>query len=73
MIKIIDFRGAKLSSHNLEYDGRAGEKKGIIFNNEFWFLKFPKNTMGMYYVKGLSYATSPLSEYLVSNIYRILG
>ncbi len=53
MIKMIDFSDAKLSSRNLEYGGRAGEKKGIIFNNEFWFLKFPKNTMGMNNVKGL--------------------
>jgi len=22
------------------------EKKGIIFNNEFWFLKYPKNIYG---------------------------
>lgn len=73
MTKMIDFSDAKLSSRNLEYGGRAGEKKGIIFNNEFWFLKFPKNTIGMNNVKGLSYVTSPLSEYIGSNIYRILG
>ena len=73
MTKMIDFSDAKLSFLNLEYGGRAGEKKGIIFNNEFWFLKFPKNTIGMNNVKGLSYVTSPLSEYIGSNIYRILG
>ena len=38
MTKMIDFCDAKLSSRNLEYGGREGEKKGIIFNNEFWFL-----------------------------------
>ena len=73
MKQIIDFSSYPLSSRNLEYGGRAGEKKGIIFNNDFWFLKFPKNTQNMKNVKGLSYATSPLSEYIGSNIFKILG
>ena len=73
MIEMIDFTNCKLSSRNLEYGGRAGEKKGIIYNNDFWFLKFPKSTLGMDKIKGLSYVTSPLSEYIGSNIYRILG
>ena len=62
MIEMFDFTNCELSSRNLEYGGRAGEKKGIIYNNDFWFLKFPKNTLGMDKVKGLSYVTSPLSE-----------
>lgn len=73
MIDIIDFSNFKLSKRNLEYAGRAGEKRGIIYNDEPWFLKFPKNTLGMKNVDGLSYATSPLSEYIGSNIYKILG
>ena len=73
MIEMIDFTNCELSSRNLEYGGRAGEKKGIIYNNDFWFLKFPKNTLGMDKVRGLSYVTSPLSEFIGSNIYRILG
>ena len=73
MIEMIDFTNCELSSRNLEYGGRAGEKKGIIYNNDFWFLKFPKNTLGMDKIKGLSYVTSPLSEYIGSNIYHILG
>ncbi len=73
MIEIIDFSKCPLSDRNLEYAGRAGEKRGIIFNSEHWFLKFPKNTIGMNKVTGLSYVTSPLSEYIGSQIYRILG
>ena len=73
MNMLVDFSNCQLSSRNLEYGGRAGEKKGIIYNGDFWFLKFPKNTSGMNNVKGLSYVTSPLSEYIGSNIYRILG
>lgn len=72
-MNIIDFTNCELSDRNLEYAGRAGEKRGIIYNNEYWFLKFPKNTLGMNRVTGLSYVTSPLSEYIGSNIYRILG
>lgn len=73
MIKIIDFTDCKLSSRNLEYGGRAGEKRGIIFNDQFWFLKFPKNTSNLENINDLSYVTSPLSEYLGSHIYQILG
>ncbi len=73
MIEIVDFTNCKLSNRNLEYAGRAGEKRGIIYNNELWFLKFPKNTIGMNRVTGLSYVTSPLSEYICSQIYKILG
>lgn len=70
---MIDFTNCKLSDRNLEYAGRAGEKRGIIYNNEHWFLKFPKNTLGLNNVTGLSYVTSPLSEYIGSQIFKILG
>lgn len=72
-MEIIDFTNATLSSRNLEYAGRAGEKRGIIYNNENWFLKFAKNTLGMDKVNGLSCVTSPLSEFIGSQIYKILG
>ena len=42
MTKVIDFSNCELSPRNLEYGGRAGEKKGIVYKNSFWFLKFPK-------------------------------
>lgn len=73
MIELFDFTNCQLSNRNLQYAGRAGEKRGIIFNNEYWFLKFPKNTIGMSKVSGLSYVTSPLSEYIGSQIYKELG
>lgn len=59
---MIDFSNCELSSRNLQYGGRAGEKKGILYHDNFWFLKFPKNTIGMDNVNGLSYTTSPLCE-----------
>lgn len=73
MIGLINFSDCELSNRNLQYGGRAGEKRGVIYKNEFWFLKFPKNTIGMRKVDGLSYVTSPISEYIGSHIYKILG
>lgn len=70
---IVDFSNCLLSNRNLQYAGRAGEKRGIIYDGENWFLKFPKNTLGMRKTGTLSYVTSPLSEYIGSHIYQILG
>ena len=56
----------------ITYGGHSGSKKGIIINNERWFLKYPKSTKSMN-VEGISYTTSPLSEYLGSNIYKLIG
>ena len=73
MIEIINFTDYALSDRDLQYAGRAGEKRGIIYNGDYWFLKFPKNTIGMNRVTGISCVTSPLSEYIGSHIYEILG
>lgn len=70
MVELIDFSDSKLSSRNLQYTGKDGKKRVIIYNDEFWFLKFPKNTKNE---DALSYAKSPLNEYIGSNIYKILG
>lgn len=67
MIEIINFTDYALSDRDLQYAGRAGEKRGIIYNGDYWFLKFPKNTIGMNRVTGISYVTSPLSEYIGSH------
>lgn len=54
------------------FDGKAGAKKSIIFNNEKWILKFGKTTKSMNDVK-ISYTTSPICEYIGSHIYNMLG
>lgn len=55
------------------YGGNAGTKLSFTKENgENWFLKFSKTTRSMKNAK-ISYTTSPLSEYLGSNIYKILG
>lgn len=34
-MKLIDFSNCPLSDRNLEYAGSAGEKRGIIYNNDY--------------------------------------
>lgn len=70
MIKIENFD--LLASSGISYGGHGGSKKGIIINNERWFLKYPKSTKSMN-AEGLSYSTTPLSEYLGSHIYESIG
>ncbi|MBS9776401.1 MAG: HipA domain-containing protein, partial [Fusobacterium sp.] len=55
------------------YGGNAGNKKSFVKENgENWFLKFPKTTKYFNNVD-ISYTTSPLSEYIGSQIYKELG
>ena len=70
MIKIYDFNSMMPSG--ISYGGHGGSKRGIILNNERWFLKYPKSTRSMD-VEGISYSTTPLSEYLGSHIYASIG
>ncbi len=70
MIKIENFDSLKPSG--ISYGGHGGSKRGIMINDERWFLKYPKSTKSMD-VKGLSYSTTPLSEYLGSHIYESIG
>ena len=70
MIKINDFDSCVPSG--ISYGGHGGSKRGIIIDNEKWFLKYPKSTKSMG-VQGMSYSTTPLSEYIGSHIYKMLG
>ena len=70
MAFLIDFTDTL--NNNLLYGGNAGLKKGIIFRNENWIIKFPQDTSEFEGVD-ISYTTSPLSEYVGSHIYEILG
>lgn len=72
MDKLCDFDRFPVSDRNGAYGGRAGAKEGISIKGEYWMIKYPKSTKGM---RGplISYSTSPLSEYIGSHIYEILG
>ncbi|MBE6130599.1 MAG: CtkA family protein [Erysipelotrichaceae bacterium] len=61
-----------LTFSNKHYGGNAGLKRGVIINNNYWLLKFPQETSTFDNVK-ISFTTSPLSEYIGSHIYQILG
>lgn len=67
---LIDFN--ECQENNKAYGGMAGSKLGIIYQGEDWILKFPKSKKGMRKTE-ISYTTSPLSEYIGSHIYQILG
>ena len=68
---LIDFNKYKINDNY--YGGMAGSKLGIDYNNEKWFLKFPKSTSSMRGDDLASYTNSPVTEYIGSKIYKILG
>lgn len=67
---LVDFTNCK--SDNEYFDGDDGAKKGIIYNNEKWILKFGKSTSSMENVN-ISYTNSPICEYIGSKIYESIG
>ena len=73
MIEMVDFTNLKLSSRNMHYGGRAGVKRGVIYNGDYWIVKFPKVTKELKTAIGMSYSSAPLSEYVGSKIYEIMG
>lgn len=61
-----------LQETNRAFGGNAGAKVGVIWNNEEWIVKYPKNIRNLNKTI-LSYSTGPLSEFIGSHIYEILG
>ena len=62
-----------LSDRNGSYGGNSGDKEGIFINNDYWIVKYPDSTKGLSNVGSLQFTSSPLSEYIGSHIYNILG
>ena len=63
-----------LSNRDGVYGGRGGHKDGILIDGEYWLIKYPKTTRGMKgHAQEIGYTTSPLSEYIGSHVYKILG
>ena len=69
---IYNLNDSPLSDRNGIYGGKAGSKEGILIDDEYWLVKYPKSTKSMNDLD-LSYTTAPLSEYIGSHIYEILG
>lgn len=73
-MEIYDFSNAEYSNRNGSYGGAAGDKDGIVINGEPWIAKYPKSNEGMAKNDKLSrFSQTPLSEYIGSHIYEILG
>ena len=71
MLDILDLRDCAPSGRL--YGGRAGRKEGILIDGEPWIAKYPRSTRDLR-GRGLpSYTSSPLSEYLGSHVYELLG
>lgn len=73
-IGIFDLNDCPYSSRNGSYGGVAGDKDGILFRDENWIVKYPKTNVGMSKASKLAKISyGPLSEFLGSHIYKILG
>ena len=72
-MNIVNLNQCPLSKKNGMYGGAAGMKDGILYNGEAWMVKYPKNISDMERTGEASYSTTPLSEYLGSHIYELLG
>ncbi|MCI2110940.1 MAG: hypothetical protein LKK13_01195 [Bacilli bacterium] len=71
---ILDFSENKYSNRNGSYGGVAGDKDGVLIDGEPWIIKYPKPTSGLSKSDKLSpLSLTPLSEFLGSHIYSILG
>jgi len=71
MVELIDFDEVNVV-RGVFYGGNAGAKESVSFNNGVWMLKYPKTTRDLVNPQ-VSYTTSPISEYIGSKIYEILG
>lgn len=71
MVTILDLR--ECGKSGLFYGGRAGQKEGILIDGEPWIAKYPRTTRDLKGKHLPSYTSSPLSEYIGSHIYELLG
>ena len=57
----------------LYYGGRAGQKVGILVDGEPWIAKYPRSTRDLAGRHLPAYTSSPLSEYIGSHVFALLG
>lgn len=70
MIPIRELEKNELSKKNGTYGGRSGSKDGILINGKEWLVKYPRK---LHEEGRVFYSTSPISEFVGSNVFRILG
>lgn len=69
---IHDLNNYPFSDRHGSYGGMAGSKDGLLIDGECWIVKYPQNTKDMR-PPIPSYTSAPLSEFIGSHIYKILG
>ena len=57
----------------LFYGGRAGQKVGILIDGDPWIAKFPRSTRDLRGKHLPAYTSSPVSEFIGSHVYAMLG
>lgn len=67
-MKIIDFTNCKLSNRNLQYGGRAGEKRGIVYNDENKLMSSALNGITAYEDENQNMITAINMLYIVYNL-----
>ncbi|EOS42385.1 CtkA family protein [Lachnospiraceae bacterium JLR.KK009] len=71
-MELIDFdKGKRIGIRG--YRGNAGRKQAYLYNDELWMVKFPQSTRDLAGKHLPSYTSSPLSEYIGSQVYGALG
>ena len=70
-MEIINLDGCPESG--LFYGGRAGQKVGILIDGEPWIAKYPRSTRDLAGRHLPAYTSSPLSEYIGSHVFSLLG
>lgn len=64
---------APYSEKHGTYTGASGFKDGLIIDGQDWIVKYPKNASYLSRHEEMSYTNDPVSEYLGSHIYELLG
>ena len=73
MIEVYDFNEYEQARWKIgSYGGNSGRKDAIILDGDVWMIKYPKISRSMVDAD-VSYTTAPLSEFIGSHIYGILG
>ncbi len=70
---IYNLNDCPISERNSSYGGNSGDKEGIIIDGEPWLVKYPKDASYLHNTGELKEILTPLSEYIGSHIYQILG
>lgn len=72
-MKIPNIDNCEPSDRDGEYGGASGMKDGVLIDGEYWIVKYPKNAKDLARHEELFYTLDPVSEYIGSHIYEILG